>query len=149
MAKDLNLNSDESDDAFLKSYKEKLLKKLSNFNEYTDEEELINITTEKKIIVHFYSSSFKKCKLMNEVLKKIAKNFPSLNFGIINVGKCPKMCTSLKIKVLPFLAFFKDGFFIDEVVGFEKIGNNENLNEEMLEKYIRDNEIYKNTKISG
>ncbi|ELA41734.1 uncharacterized protein VICG_01238 [Vittaforma corneae ATCC 50505] len=140
---------DDSDDEFMKTYTKNLMKRLSNFQEYTDEEELIDLTTERKIIVHFYSPAFKKCQKMNEALKQVSVKFPSLNFGCINVEKCPKMCASLKIKVLPFLAFFKDGFFVDEIVGFEKFGNCNILKIEMLEEYIKESEMCRNTGINS
>lgn len=138
-------DSDFSDpsDEFMKKYTEKLLKKYSNFREYSDEQELIALTAHKKMIIHFYSPTFKKCQQMNKTLQDIAPKLPEMHFGIINVKNCPEMCTSLNIKVLPFLAFFKDGFFIDHVVGFEKFGNSDTLRPELLVKFIAENEISK------
>lgn len=127
---------DFSDDDFVKEYTEKLIKKHTNIREYTDEHELMALTSHERMIVHFYSPAFKKCQLMNETLRKVAVKYPKIRFGLINVQNCPEMCASLKIKILPFLAFFRDGFFVDEVVGFEKFGNSDALKTEMLEKYI-------------
>lgn len=140
---------EDADDEFMKTYTENLIKRLSNFQEYTDEEALISLTAERKMIVHFYAPAFKKCQKMNEALKQVSVKFPGLSFVCINVEKCPSMCASLKIKVLPFLAFFKDGFFIDEVVGFEKFGNCDILKVERLEEYIKESEICKNARINS
>lgn len=134
-------DSDFSDDEFMKDYTQKLFKEYSNFREYTDEDELINLTTTKTLLVHFYSPSFPKCLKMIEALKELSKKYPKLIFACISVEKCPKMCASLKIRVLPFLGFFKDGYFIDQLVGFEKIGNSERLDIRKLEEYIKTSEI--------
>jgi thioredoxin-like negative regulator of GroEL len=131
---------DFEDDDFLRQYTEKMLSK-SIFTEFTDEESLINLSMHQKLIVHFYSRNFKKCRFMNESLRKIAVKFPDIKFGFIDVENCPKMCQALKIKVLPFLGFFKDGFFIEQLVGFEKIGNSEIFKIEDLENFIKSSEI--------
>jgi len=138
-----DLDFNDPNDEFVRKYTEKLLKKHSNFREYTDEQELIALTTHKRMIIHFYSPTFKKCKQMNLALQEIAARHPKIHFGVIDVQNCPEMCISLKIKVLPFLGFFKDGFFIDQVVGFEKFGNGETLNSELVVKFISENEISK------
>lgn len=136
-----------SDDEFLKAYTEKLFKEYSNFLEYSDEDELIELTTKKTILVHFYSSSFTKCLKMKEALKMLSKKLPNIIFASIDVEKAPKMCNSLKIRVLPFLGFFKDGYFVDHLVGFEKIGNSDRLDIDKLEKYIKSSELFKEGKI--
>lgn len=130
------------DDEFLRKYTEKMLFK-SIYTEFTDEESLIGLSLHQRLVVHFYSKKFKKCVIMNESLRKIAVNFPNIKFGFIDVENCPKMCLALKIKVLPFLGFFKDGFFVDQLVGFEKIGNSEKLKSEDLEAFIRQSEMCK------
>lgn len=133
---------DFEDDDFLRKYTEKMLFK-SIYTEFTDEESLINLSLHQKLIIHFYAKTFKKCTKMNESLRKIAPKFQNIKFGCINVENCPKMCQALKIKVLPFLGFFKDGFFVDQLVGFEKIGNSEMLNTDDLEQFIRESEMCK------
>ena len=133
---------DFEDDDFLKKYTEKLLEK-SIFPEFTNEESLIELSLHQKLIVNFYSKNFSKCLKMNECLKKIAKNFQKIKFGSINVENCPKMCQALKIKVLPFVGFFKDGYFVDKLVGFEKLGNSDTLRAEDLENFIKKSEMCK------
>lgn len=142
-----NFESEFVDDEFMRKYTEKQLKRYSNFQEYTDEAALIKLTTTETLIIHFYSQKFPKCTLMNKALACIAPKFPTVKFGCINVEKCPTMCGSLKIGVLPFLGFFKDGYFVDDIVGFEKIGNSDVLSAEKLENYIKESEICSERKI--
>lgn len=139
-----NDDFDFEEDDFIKEYTEKMLSK-SIFTEFTDEEALISLSLHQRLIVHFFSKNFKKCRMMNESLKKIAIKFPDIKFGYIDVENCPKMCQALKIKVLPFLGFFKDGFFIEQLVGFEKIGNSEVFRIEDLEGFIKNSEMCKQT----
>jgi thioredoxin-like negative regulator of GroEL len=133
---------DLQDDDFLKKYTEKLFEK-SLFTEFTNEETLIDLSLHQSLIVNFLSKNFSKCLKMNESLKKIAKNYKNIKFGFINVDNCPKMCQALKIKVLPFVGFFKDGYFVDHLVGFEKVGNGDQLKIDDLERYINNSEICK------
>ncbi len=143
----MDLNSKETwesefeDDEFIREYTRNLMKKISRVIEYTDEEELIKLTYSEVMIVHFYHPSFKKCELMNTALEKISRNFPDIKFFKINVDKAPKMCKSLDISVLPFLGFFKNGFIVDFLVGFEKLGNGESFDFEMLTDYIKNSNI--------
>lgn len=137
---DFGLENDE----FIRTYTEKMLRKSLELRKYTDEEELIRLTTCETMIIHFYSSSFEKCKYMNDVLQKMSSRFPKIRFGFINVEDCPKMCASLEIRVLPFLGFFRNGYFVDRLVGFESLGELSSAGTFQageLEKFIRNSEI--------
>lgn len=134
------------DDEFIKSYTEKLLKRSLELREYTDEEELIRLTTHETMVIHFYNPSFEKCRYMNSVLQKMSSKFPKVRFGFINVENSPKMCASLGIRVLPFLGFFRDGYFVDKLVGFENLGvltSAGMFQVDELERFIRNSEIAK------
>ncbi|KAI4290827.1 hypothetical protein PAPHI01_0101 [Pancytospora philotis] len=129
---------DSENDEFLRSYTKTLLEKSRGLAEYTDEHELIELTQTQTMVVHFYRPSFPKCVYMNNALRLIAPKFAGIKFGCINVDAAPKMTESLEISVLPFLAFFRGGYFVDQHVGFEQLGNSDrpfDLN--LLESYIR------------
>ncbi|ORD95592.1 PLP1 [Hepatospora eriocheir] len=131
-------------DDFLKSYAQKKFNDLkSNFKEYTDEEELINKTIEGKgtLVVHFFSEEFEKCKILNKKLEEVVREYEKIEFVKINANNCPKMCKSLEIQTLPFLCVFKDGYLINSSVGFEKLGNKENIDQNSLKLFL--NQIVK------
>lgn len=130
-------------DEFIQKYTQRLIDKHSNIREYTNEAEIMALTADRAMVVHFYSPAFKKCSRMNEALRDVAGKFPGILFCLANIQNCPEMCTSLGVRVLPFLAFFKDGFYIDHAVGFEKFGNSDSFKTERLHKYIAENEICK------
>ena len=140
-ADDLDFDSDN--DEFLKSYTRKLLQKSMQPVEFTDEDELISLTTSQTMIVHFYNPAFRACSYMNKALRLVAPKFPSIKFVLIEASKCPRMSDSLCIDILPFVGFFRDGFFVDQLVGFEKLGNRPTFLVEDLEKFIRESNIFR------
>ena len=81
---------------------------------------------------------------MSKALGIMAIKFPQIKFMSIKVQNCPKMCKSLGITTLPYLGFFKDGYFIDKLIGFEKLGNKGYFEIDDLENYIKNSKILKN-----
>lgn len=138
-----DMDFDFENDEFIKAYTQKLLDKSRQLTEFTNEEELISLTSTETMIIHFYNPYFKKCSLMNNILKQITSKFPDIKFGAINVQNCPKMAKSLGITVLPFLGLFKNGYFVDQLVGFEKLGNKPTFDLEDLANFILKSNIYK------
>lgn len=137
-------SSDLSDDEFIRSYTERMMRSLE-LREYTDEEELIRLTTYETMVIHFHDPSFERCRYMNDALLRASSRFPHIRFGTINVNNCPKMCASLKIRVLPFLGFFRDGYFVDKLVGFEGLALNNmgTFHVDELVQFVRSSEIAK------
>jgi len=132
------------DDEFMKEYIQKRINKAFEVQEYKDESELIKLTVSKTMIIHFYEPSYKTCKTINAAFKTLTRKFPNIQFGFINVYDCPLMVESLKIRTLPFIGFFKDGYFVDELVGFEGLDKSKKtgiLNVEELENYIKKSKI--------
>lgn len=100
-------------------------KRLPPIKEYKDEEELIELTTHQTMVLHFYKKEFQRCQELNEALGKVALRLRHVEIACVKVENCLKMCASLKITVLPYLAVFRDGYFIAGTVGFEKFGGAE------------------------
>ncbi|KAF7685223.1 Phosducin-like protein 3 [Cucumispora dikerogammari] len=106
-----------------KRYKELKTILLPSITEIPTEEIFISKSKTEKMIVHFYSSKFKLCEQMNLVLKEIVKDYKNIGFYKIDAEKCPLVCSKLRIGVLPFLGFFKGGYFVGSQIGFEGIGD--------------------------
>ncbi|KAK6455326.1 thioredoxin-like protein [Scheffersomyces xylosifermentans] len=103
-----------------------------------DEKEVMQfVTANALVILHFYQPNFAKCAVMNERLDQLAEKHLTLRVVRIQAEKAPFLVTKLGIKVLPFVAIYKNGNEIDRLVGFEKLGNNPNaFSYEELETYL-------------
>lgn len=142
--KEKDWEDDLHNDEYVREYTKSLIEKIKKTNkliEYTDEEDLITLTLSETMIVHFYNPAFKKCILLNNALNELAYKFPNIKFVKIKATDCLKMCASIAINVLPYLVFFKNGYIVDNLVGFEKFGNSEILNLEKLKNYIENHVI--------
>lgn len=131
------------DEAFMKKYTQMKLIQSFKLKEYTKEDELIELCKEKTMAIHFFHPNFSICKNLNNsfqaISTKFAKEKVGYLIGCINVENCRKMVSSIGISVLPVVCFFKDGFLIEKMTGFENLekSKNGNLRVDELEAYIR------------
>ncbi|EEQ82364.1 hypothetical protein NCER_100932 [Vairimorpha ceranae BRL01] len=131
------------DEEIYEKYKAQRIKELlQEISEIKTEKELIEMTHNETMIVHFYEDTFETCKIMNKELNKIYKDFENIKFYKIKASICPVITSKLQIEVLPFLGFFKEGFFVDQIVGFEGMGD-ERFDPKKLKKKIQDSNIFK------
>jgi thioredoxin-like negative regulator of GroEL len=131
------------DDEIFRRYRERRLQELSNsVTEITSEKELVDKTQRLTMVVYFYKPEFRRCKVMDHVLGAVSRELPSLLFYRMNAELCPFVTEKLGITALPFLGFFKDGFFVDQVVGFEEIGDDD-VSPALLKKKIKESSIFK------
>ncbi|RVD91977.1 thioredoxin [Tubulinosema ratisbonensis] len=137
--------SDFSDDEIFAKYRKRRIndfKKQKEVKELKTEEELMKKSMSDTMIVHFYKEEFLRCKIMNEALERVCHKFRDIDFYKAKAENCLVITEKLNIQALPFLGFFHKGFFVDYIVGFEKIGENE-LKEEELISFIKNSNIYK------
>jgi hypothetical protein len=94
---------------------------------FINEKELMNtITTIKNCVVHFGHKDFKKCRIMDTHLQKIAEKHVQTRFCKINVEDCSFLVDKLALKVLPCVISFIDGVGVDRLVGFDGLVLNGN-----------------------
>lgn len=136
--------SSEEDEIFLK-YKTKRMAELKQTNstvgELDTERLLIKKTKSNRMIVHFYKPEFKRCRIMNERLNRVCKFFPDIEFYKIDPDKCPMVVEKIGVKILPFLGFFKDGYYVGHQVGFENLGD-EDFEADDLVKIIKESNMF-------
>ncbi|KAG2013531.1 hypothetical protein CC2G_010430 [Coprinopsis cinerea AmutBmut pab1-1] len=108
------------------------------YTEVTDEKEVIRITSrEKRCVVHFYHSNFKRCEIMDKHLAKIAPKYFNTLFFRVFVENIPWLVEKLAIKVLPCVICFVDGVTKDRLIGFEELGNNDSFDTATLELRLK------------
>jgi thioredoxin-like negative regulator of GroEL len=140
-------SSDETeyklDNEVFMRYRQKRLQELtSTVAEIASEKELMEKTQGLTMIVHFYKPEFRRCKVMDRALGVVSRDMPSILFYRVNVEICPFVTEKLRITVLPFLGFFKEGYFVDQLVGFEDVGD-DSVDPALLKNRIRESNVFK------
>ncbi|KAF7292367.1 hypothetical protein HMN09_01220800 [Mycena chlorophos] len=108
--------------------------KHGQYSEITDEKEVVRACArEKKAVVHFYHSNFKRCEIMDKHLAKIAPKYFDTRFFRVFVENVPWLVEKLAIKVLPCVICFVDGVSKDKLIGFEELGNSDGFETAVLE----------------
>ncbi|CAD6576953.1 MAG: hypothetical protein CYPHOPRED_000132 [Cyphobasidiales sp. Tagirdzhanova-0007] len=88
------------------------------------EKEVIQATLKnKRTILHFYHPDFRRCKLMDKHLEKLAAKHFGTKFIRVDVANVPFLVVKLEAKVLPCVICFVDGVSKDKIVGFETVGD--------------------------
>lgn len=87
----------------------------------------------KRLIVHFYRNTTMRCKILDEHLKVLSKKHMGTKFLRLNVEKCDWIVQRLNIRVIPTLAFVKDGKTKNYMRGFDDLGGTDDFSTEMLE----------------
>ncbi|KAK9459346.1 thioredoxin-like protein [Lipomyces oligophaga] len=102
--------------------------------EVPSEKEVMNISTSTKhVVVHFFHPSFKRCAIMTARLQALTAKHMETRFININVDNAPFLVVRLGIKVLPCVVCFIDGIEKLRLVGFDKLGNQDDFSSEALE----------------
>jgi len=118
------------------------LKKLKDsnhgqYNEVVDEKQVLNITVSEHLcVVHFYHSNFRRCKIMDKHLAKLAPKYFHTRFIRVFVENAPFLVAKLGVKVLPAVWVFVDGVSKDRIVGFEELGNEDDFQTSVLESRL-------------
>lgn len=87
----------------------------------------------KKLVVHFYRNTTMRCKILDEHLKTLSKKHLETKFLKLDVEKCDWIVQRLNIRVIPTLAFVKDGKTKDYMRGFDDVGGTDDFSTDMLE----------------
>ncbi|KWU46714.1 thioredoxin-like protein, partial [Rhodotorula sp. JG-1b] len=113
-----------------------------DYGRYTEvkiEKDLISRTAkEKRCVVHFFHRDFRRCKIMDGHLEKLApKHFDTL-FLRADVANVPFLVTKLAIKTLPCVIGFVDGTTKMKIVGFDELPGGDNFATSTLEQGMQE-----------
>ncbi|KAI0052989.1 thioredoxin-like protein [Auriscalpium vulgare] len=104
------------------------------YSEIDEEKEVIRVSaSERRCIIHFYHSNFRRCAIMDKHLATIAPKYFGTRIIRVFVEKVPFLVEKLGIKVLPCVICFVDGVTKDRIVGFEDLGNKDSFSTATLE----------------
>ncbi|GAA5826983.1 hypothetical protein JCM11251_002193 [Rhodosporidiobolus azoricus] len=104
------------------------------YSEYRVEKELIQTTAKaKRSVVHFFHRDFRRCKIMDSHLERLAAKHTDTLFVKADVANVPFLVTKLEVKVLPCVIGFVDGISKFKLVGFEELEGGDNFTTASLE----------------
>ncbi|KAI8823446.1 thioredoxin-like protein [Fimicolochytrium jonesii] len=102
------------------------------------EMEVLNITTTiKNCVVHFAHKNFRRCQLMDGHLEALSRKHLKTRFIRVDVENAPFLVERLKVKVLPCVVAFIDGKSVDRLIGFEAVGDADNVPTSNVESWLR------------
>eukprot|EP00055_Hartaetosiga_balthica_P006107 m.18786 g.18786 ORF g.18786 m.18786 type:complete len:213 (-) comp5012_c0_seq1:167-805(-) len=102
-----------------------------------DEKELFKLTTtQPRVICHFMHPDFRRCGIMNEHLRELAKKHFTTLFVYINAEQAPFLNAKFSIKELPSVFAFINGVVKDRLIGFVELGNSDNFATSELEQRL-------------
>lgn len=85
------------------------------------------------VMVDCYADWCRPCNMMAPVVDKLTADFDGrATVGKMDVGTAPTVATEYGVSSIPTFLFFKDGKFVDRLVGMQK----EEQLRQLLEKHI-------------
>lgn len=134
-----------------KELKEEEIKKrewLSNghgkYEELPEEKEFFEVMKKSEnVVVHFYTNTNERCKILDMHLKRLARKHIETLFVSLNAEKCSFLAEKLRIKVIPTLVCIHNSNMVDKIVGFTTLGNRDDFSTETLEWRIAQNQVIK------
>ncbi|KAG2207598.1 hypothetical protein INT46_005571, partial [Mucor plumbeus] len=104
------------------------------YTDITKEKEFMDITTSEKYVVgHFYHKDFRRCKIMDTHLEKLAQKYYDTRFIKIEVQNAPFLVEKLQIKILPCVMAWVNGYAQTKIVGFDELGSSDSFQTAELE----------------
>ncbi|KAF1797207.1 thioredoxin-like protein [Mucor lusitanicus] len=104
------------------------------YTDITKEKEFMDITTSEKYVVgHFYHQDFRRCKIMDTHMEKLAQKYYDTRFIKIDVQNAPFLVEKLQIKVLPCVMAWVNGYAQTKIVGFDELGSTDSFQTAALE----------------
>ncbi|KAJ2304749.1 hypothetical protein IWW55_001068 [Coemansia sp. RSA 2706] len=82
--------------------------------------EILRESSEKLVVVDFYSTTCPPCLVVDQILGQLASQYPTVAFYKVDVKKFSDVAMQCRISATPTLQFFRKGRSINEVKGANK-----------------------------
>ncbi|GAA5922278.1 Plp1p [Sporobolomyces koalae] len=109
----------------------------SGYGQYTEikvEKVLLDKTSKVgRSVVHFFHPDFRRCKIMDKHLERLAEKHGDTLFLKADVANMPFLVNKLSVKVLPCVIGFVDGVSKMKLVGFDELEGGDDFNTKTLE----------------
>lgn len=76
------------------------------------------LKSDKPVLVDFFADWCGPCQMLAPVLEEIAKENTNIKVGKINVDEEGELAMKYKVSSIPYLALFKNGAIVNQMVGF-------------------------------
>ena len=76
------------------------------------------LKSDKPVLVDFFADWCGPCQMLAPVLEEIAKDRTDVKVGKINVDEETELAMKYKVSSIPYLALFKNGEIVNQMVGF-------------------------------
>ncbi|CAO1629723.1 unnamed protein product [Jaminaea pallidilutea] len=90
----------------------------------------------RRVVLHFSHAEFQRCKIVDTHLETLAAMHPTTLFLAVSPLKAPFLVQKMDVKVLPRIVCFVDGKAVDNVVGFEELGNTDSFSRVEFEERL-------------
>ncbi|GAA5835969.1 hypothetical protein JCM3766R1_005113 [Sporobolomyces carnicolor] len=104
------------------------------YNEIKVEKVLLEKTSKApRSVVHFFHPDFRRCKIMDKHLERLAEKHTDTLFFKADVANVPFLVNKLGVKVLPCVIGFAEGASKMKLVGFDELEGGDDFNTKTLE----------------
>lgn len=102
------------------------------------------LRTHDDVIVKYYADWCGSCRLYAPVFKRLSedKRFKKVKFLEVNIDRCPRAKSKMKIDFIPFIATFKNGELLDA-----KSTTQQSRTVIMLEELVRHDAMIEHTMV--
>ena len=77
------------------------------------------LKSDKPVLVDFYADWCGPCQMVGPILEELAKEREDIKIGKINVDEEGELALKYKVSSIPYLAYFKNGEIVNQMVGFQ------------------------------
>ena len=85
-----------------------------------NEQEFVEITSNKTVLVDFFATWCGPCKMLSPVLDELSSEYEGkLEFVKVDVDECPNVAQKFGIMSIPTVMIFKEGKVISSFMGYQ------------------------------
>lgn len=89
--------------------------------QWTKEEIVANINSEKKGAIYFYTPMCGTCQLAGRMLNVVKELLPNFPIGKADLNYMPELAETLEIESVPCLIIFENGDITQKIYAFQSV----------------------------